>query len=63
MSFSLYLLCSLYFTSFDQEEFENTKGVIIIVSRRRTDTSMAKRKKVQKDKQPTTTHRHKTNIE
>jgi hypothetical protein len=34
-----------------EEEFDDTKGVIISVNRRRTDNAMDKRKKRQKDKQ------------
>jgi hypothetical protein len=46
--------------SFHYEEFESVKGVIRIVYRRRTENTMAKRNKVQKDKQRSTKHTHKT---
>ena len=46
--------------SFHYVEFEGTKGVIRIVYRRRTDNTMAKRNKVQKDKQRSTKHTYKT---
>jgi hypothetical protein len=41
----------------EQEEFEDTKGIIRTVNRRRTDNTMSKRIK---DKQRSTKHTHKT---
>ena len=39
-----------------QEEFEDTKGAIIILNRRRTDNTIAKKKDRQKEKQRFTQH-------
>jgi hypothetical protein len=63
MLFSFSLLCSWYFTSLDQEEFENTKGVIIIRKLKKNKQPNVQKKKVQTDKKPSTTHIHTTNIE
>jgi hypothetical protein len=43
-----------------KEEFEDTKGVIRIVYRRRTDNTKVQKEKGQKDKQRSTNITHKT---
>ena len=51
-----------YFTVPLEEEFEDTKGVIRIRISKKNRQHNGKKKKVQKDKQRSTKHTHKTGV-